>query len=190
MLKQLTSILLIGWLLAGCASQQTQLNTSTKTLERPAQGQVLVHFIRANDFSNKTAAIYNRENYLVSLNKGEHFTYATTPGRHVFMVTGGTPDVMTASLEANKVYFVHVKPTLGALKVNFDFKPYTVIDPKKKAQAQLWMQETNAVTVSAEGKAWAAQHAAQAKAAFDETYSDFLKRKSEDRTHIYKEDGL
>lgn len=190
MLKQLMSLVFIGWLLTGCASQQTNLNTSTSAVEKPASGHVLVHFIRSDDFSNKTAAIYNRESYLVSLNKGEHFTYATKPGRHVFMVMGGAPDVMTTSLEANKVYFVHIKPTVGVFKVNFDFKPYTVIDPKKKAQAQQWMKETKAVTVTAEGKAWAAQNAEQAKAAFDETYSEFLKRKSEDRTHIYKEDGL
>jgi hypothetical protein len=86
-------------------------------LLKPSPGKSLVYFVR---FSGTGALInfkyFHGDHYLGKFSGINYFTYETEPVEHVFWVGAENRDFLEASLEADQVYLVEVRPTMGAFK--------------------------------------------------------------------------
>ncbi|MBD3627905.1 hypothetical protein [Cyclobacterium sp.] len=99
----------------------------------PAEGKSLVYFVR----SSGTGALINfkyfdGENYLGKFRGRNYFMYECDPGEHVFWVTSENRAFVEASLMPDKVYFIEVRPTPGALKAAVRLIPIDGDDARSK----------------------------------------------------------
>src|SRR5690606_10628764 len=102
-------------------------------LPSPPEGKSLVYFIR----SSGTGALVNfkyfdGEDYLGKFRGKNYFIYECDPGKHVFWVTSENRDFIEADLLSGKVYFVEVRPTMGAFKAAVKLFPVANDDTRSR----------------------------------------------------------
>lgn len=192
MLKKLTSLIFFALVLVGCAGQQVNFTQpAADAINQPSERKALIYFFRAaDDGSQQTAHIFEGSNYIGSLKAGEHFTYTVNNERHVFMVTGDNADIMSSRISPNKTYYVRIQPKAKWFQQNVYFAPYSMLDPAKQTQVEQWLEHTTAVEANEAAQTWAEQTAEEHDQLFEKTYRQWLKRQADERTHLYKEDGL
>jgi hypothetical protein len=112
-------------------------NSYAQNLATPAEGKSMVYFVR----SSGTGALVNfkyfdGESYLGKFSGLNYFILECDPGKHVFWVTSENRDFVEAELLPDKVYFIEVRPTVGAVKAAV--KLFPVSSDNQKATAKLY----------------------------------------------------
>lgn len=91
--------------------------TKAQELQLPSPGKAKVYFVR---FSGTGALInfkyFHGQEYLGKFSGVNYFIYETVPGEHLFWVGAENREFLEANLEADQVYVVEVRPTMGAFK--------------------------------------------------------------------------
>ena len=105
--------------------------TQGQNLASPSEGKSLVYFVR----SSGTGALVNfkyfdGEDYLGKFSGKNYIIHECEPGKHVFWVTSENRDFIEADLLPDKVYFVEVRPTMGAFKAAVKLFPLANDDSK------------------------------------------------------------
>lgn len=103
------------------------LSSHAQELLKPSAGKSLLYFVRFNG----TGALINfkyfhSDQYLGKFSGINYFAYEADPGEHVFWVGAENREFLEATLEADQVYMIEVRPTMGALKAAVKVLP---IDP-------------------------------------------------------------
>lgn len=98
-------------------------------ITNPSEGKAVVYFVRATQLafainfeffdSSKLIGKFNGQNYM---------RYECAPGEHLFWARSENRDFITAGLEAGKIYFVEVVPSMGWGQAVVYLKP---VDPKE-----------------------------------------------------------
>ena len=112
-------------------------NSFAQNLATPAEGKSLVYFVR----SSGTGALVNFKyfdgnTYLGKFSGLNYFILECEPGKHVFWVTSENRDFVEADLLPDKVYFIEVRPTVGAVKAAV--KLFPVAADNQKGSAKLY----------------------------------------------------
>lgn len=112
-------------------------NSNAQNLASPSEGKSLVYFVR----SSGTGALVNfkyfdGETYLGKFSGLNYFILECEPGKHIFWVTSENRDFVEAELLPDKVYFIEVRPTIGA--VYAAVKLFPVGMENQKATAKLY----------------------------------------------------
>lgn len=107
--------------------------TLGQNLVTPPDGKSLVYFVR----SSGTGALVNfkyfdGEKYLGKFSGKNYFIYECDPGEHVFWVASENRAFIEADLLSGKVYFIEVRPTVGAFKAAVKLFPLANDDPKRR----------------------------------------------------------
>ena len=89
------------------------LLTTAQGFQKPAEGKVLVYFVR---YQGAVAMIdfkyFDGEKYLGRATMINYFVYECDPGEHVFWVATENREYIKGNLKANCVYVIEVRPYL------------------------------------------------------------------------------
>ena len=93
-------------------------NIKAQDYQTPSPGKSMVYFVRTSG----TGALINfkyfdGDKFLGKFNGMNCMTYECDPGEHTFWVAAENRRFVEADLQADKVYVVEVRPTMGAMKV-------------------------------------------------------------------------
>lgn len=110
-------------------------NSVAQQLATPAEGKSLVYFVR----SSGTGALVNfkyfdGETYLGKFSGLNYFILECEPGKHLFWVTSENREFVEADLLPDKVYFIEVRPTMGAVKAAVKLFPIAADNQKGTAK--------------------------------------------------------
>jgi hypothetical protein len=88
--------------------------------------------------------------------------YATTSGKHVFMVVSEEADFMEAEVDAGKTYYSIITPRMGIRRARFSMMPIKKDDSYKfntsSDDFKTWQSNTKVAVVTQEAKAWFEQN--------------------------------
>jgi len=123
-------MLLLG--MTGCAKQSRHMRRASSTTDTAANsGESNIVFFRSVKFGGgiQSPVIEADENgklsYVAIVSARAKYLHRTTPGRHLFMLSGESSDMLEAHMEAGKTYYVYITPGLGIFKARFYFKLVT-----------------------------------------------------------------
>lgn len=132
------------------------------TINTPQAGKALLYFVRTSQYAGPVPAdLYDGDTYIGSITFGEYIAYHATPGPHMFMVVGETAEFMPSELVAGKTYYANVRGHLGIWKARFHFSPQNGNLPQ--ADLNIAMSSARQVTLTEEGRRWAAENAAEVR---------------------------
>lgn len=109
----------------------TCFSLHAQEIAKPETGKSLLYFVR----STGTGALINfkyfhGDQYLGKFSGMNYFTYEVEPGEHVFWVGAENRDFIEATLEADQVYMIEVRPMMGAIKAAVKLFPVDPLDEK------------------------------------------------------------
>ncbi|MDR2695271.1 MAG: hypothetical protein LBC79_02690 [Deltaproteobacteria bacterium] len=147
--------------LAGCASKHMETATIGQNEDALADNQSAIIFFRDTSFGGAIQAplVESRGanvEFVGIISANTKLLHKTTPGKHLFIVSGESSNMLEADLAPKKFYYVRVDPKLGFAKARFAFEPVSVADEKLQkalsgctwvtsgATAQAWFNENQA----------------------------------------------
>ncbi|GAA0879691.1 hypothetical protein GCM10009119_26600 [Algoriphagus jejuensis] len=144
-MKKHTIFMMVFIMVFLCMSSQAQ------DLLSPSPGKSLLYFVR----SNGTGALINfkyfhHDLYLGKFSGMNYFIYETDPGEHIFWVGAENREFLEATLEADQVYMIEVRPTMGALKAAVKVFPIDPNDTKTVNRIQKILDKKPPIALDSE----------------------------------------
>jgi hypothetical protein len=174
-------------LMAGCAS--TPMEKLTAAPPKPAADQAQVVFMRDSFLGQAIqASVFDvttpSTQFIGVVTNKTKVAYATTAGKHTFMVVSEAADFLEADLTAGKTYYAMVIPRMGAWKARFSLWPVAK-DPSAKYSLQSkdfpsWLADTTWVANSPASKAWYEANKASVESKQKEYWAVWQKKSPED----------
>jgi hypothetical protein len=168
---------------------------------KPEAGKALVVFLRPSCMGGLVASsVFDAPDadtrFIGVVGCKERVAYQAEPGEHRFMIVAENADFLDAKLDADKTYYVLIKPRPGMWKARFSLIPihnkadagYSLLSEDFKE----WTNDTRLVALGAEAETWFAE----SKASVEEKKADYLvkwnKMLPEDRAVLVlnAEDGI
>lgn len=157
-----------------------------------AEGKALVFFMRPRRFEmftgggNQHAVIYDGDKYVGQLPAKYQLAYQAKPGKHNFMVMGGSADFLDANLKAGKKYYIVIEPRPGFTGLSFSMRPQNGQIDQEKLDA--WHKVMPQVEPNELGHSTAEKNEARRKKLKDDKYTQWLQK--EDRPTLKAAAGL
>ena len=127
---------------SGCGSAG-RVMTEAKLLSGPEQGKTLVTFIRPAWVGGAiTFGIWDSDNPVGVLARGQSIQYQTVSGEHYFLARAENWSCVKANLAPNRHYVIKANPFMGVWKARVALDPMTKSDydkPGKLKQVQEWL---------------------------------------------------
>src|SRR5215813_11048549 len=100
----------------------------------PSQGKAVVYFVRVSALGMVVPFTFLDSAKVIAKFNGSNYTrYECDPGEHLFWARSENDDFITAEVEAGKIYFVEVVPSLGMLYAKVFLRP---IDPAESDRVE------------------------------------------------------
>lgn len=194
-------ILIVSSLLFACAAKMPREIAEvdvTARVSRPSPGKSLVFFVRTAKFGGAVPSpLFDGDKYIgtiameydpkMGVKKKNYLAYQTEPGKHVFMTYSEIGDFLPAELLPNKVYFVQVRPVMGAMGARF------YLTPQNGQLNQSEIDEVVAlggqIRVTEEWKRWALDNTEVLQKFRSEWWQKWQARPANDRHELKKESG-
>jgi hypothetical protein len=179
LLRILSCIALLS-ALAGCATSTLMTEVASPEIRPPAPDKVKIVFMRTSLVAAHIPAeifevVDGQLNFVGELVKGTKIVYETTPGKKVFMASGGPADFMLGDLSGGKIYYSIVRPNYGTggmiptpVKAYATNREFSMASPEFTS----WVAETKLVAPNAEAKDWFSKE----KARYQDNYTDYWSR--------------
>ena len=194
-------ILIISSLLLACAAKMPREIAEvdvTARVSRPSPGKSLIFFVRTAKFGALVPSpLFDGDKYIgtiameydpkTAVKKKNYLAYQTDPGKHVFMTYSEIGDFLPAELLPDKIYFVQVRPVMGAMGARF------YLTPQNGQLNQVEIDEVVAlggqIKVTEEWKRWALDNAEAVQKFRAEWWPKWQARPASDRHELKKESG-
>ena len=99
--------------------------------------------------------ISGTENVLVGIVSSKtKVAYRVDAGEHLFAVGGESADMMKASVEAGKIYYVVVGPRMGVWKARFVLDPIRKNEVKENAKLAEWLKDCTPMEMADSAQEW------------------------------------
>ena len=168
-------LMLLG---ASCARRSGLMDARARgtCLPHPPADRAVVVFLRpAYTGYAISAAVYEGDQFLGIVMRHACLVHETPPGTHRYMVVSEASDFLDADVAAGKMYFVNVRPRMGAWRARFSLQPITPSSPRW-ADLTEWIDESYSVTSNASGNAWARENAASVEAKRQKYLREWLQK--------------
>lgn len=166
--------------LAGCTSSRMTAVSEPTAIANPQAGKATVVFYRSSGLggaiqSSVFDVTADPPAFVGIVSTGMKLAYATSPGRHRFMVIGESADFMDADLVSGSTYYALVAPRVGWWKARFSLRPRLADDQQTRDELTSckWYDNTPA------SYEWAQQHMAEVEALENKYLPEFLAKESE-----------
>jgi len=186
-------ILTLGF--SGCAGTVKHMNVASvdKTMEAPKNGKSKIVFMRPKAYGyavqSSVFEINNNQPSIVGIVPAKKkISYELEPGQHFFMVVGESADFMTATVEANKTYYVLVVPRMGLWKARFSLRPIHTNEFSTE-ELNAWLNECQLLEISEETQKWADENSDSTQSKYNEYYKDWMEKEAATRPALLIEDG-
>jgi hypothetical protein len=159
----------------------------------PAPDEAIVVFMRPSTFGfaiqSAVFDVTTPENKVIGVvSAKKKLAYRTTPGKHLFMVTGENADFMQADLRAGKIYYALVNPRMGAWKARFSLG--AVDRGVSPAQLNDWKNSCSWVEPSEATRQWALENAGSIQRKRDGYIQKWLAKPEAGKPTLSPEDGF
>lgn len=99
--------------------------------------------------------ITGAENVLVGIVSSKtKVAYKVDAGEHLFAVGGESADMMKATVEAGKIYYVVVGPRMGMWKARFVLDPIRKNEVKENAKLAEWLKDCTLMEMADSAQEW------------------------------------
>lgn len=180
---------------SGCAGKVRNMNVSSpnKKIEAPHKGKSKIVFMRPSSMgyaiqSSVFEINNNRPSIVGIVAAKKKVSYELEPGKHLFMVVGESADFMSATLEANKIYYALVTPRMGLWKARFSLKPVHSSELNSE-KFNTWLNDCQLVEISKDTKKWANENSDSIESKYKEYYKDWIEKDASKRPMLLREDG-
>ncbi|KPJ76367.1 MAG: hypothetical protein AMJ54_11950 [Deltaproteobacteria bacterium SG8_13] len=181
--------------LVGCAgtSKYMQDVTDPNIAYAPAVDEVIVVFMRPSTFAFAIQSglfdITTEKNDVIGIvSAKKKLAYRTTPGKHLFMVTGESADFLQADLQAGKTYYALITPRMGAWKARFSLAAVSKdIEPDKLNE---WKTACTWVETSEATRQWAKENAGSIQRKRSDYIAKWMAKPEEGKPTLAPEDGF
>ncbi len=188
-------VLVLALGLGGCAGKVKRMDVAPagKSIEAPQSGKSKVVFMRPSGMGyavqSSVFEIKNNEPSMVGIVAAKtKVAYELEPGEHLFMVVGESADFMSATLEADKIYYALVTPRMGWWKARFSLKPVHKGEWDSD-EFKSWLDDCQLVELSKETEAWAKENRASIQSKYDKYYNAWMKKEASEKPTLSPEDG-
>nr|WP_202410430.1 hypothetical protein [Pseudomaricurvus sp. HS19] len=186
--------------MVGCASNPMAVSNQT-TVTSLGDDKAQVVFMRDTFVGSAiNASLYDVTNeepvFIGIISNATKVSYATSPGKHTFMVVSEAADFMEADLSAGKTYYSLVTPRMGAWKARFSMWPiksssgaqYRTDSPEFKQ----WQANTKNAQLTEKAEAWFAANKSSIVAKQKKYEAAWNQKSAEDLAErtLNPEDGL
>lgn len=198
MFKRLFLILLLIFVVfsfVGCMSKYMKPADPDAIVKyKPSETESLVIFMRPSSFGGGIQSsvfdVTTDENVFVGIVSAKtKVAFKTTPGNHLFMVTGENADFMQAELIGGKTYYALVTPRLGVWKARFSLKPITK-DELKSEKFKEWDEACQFIENTDDSRQWAKNNASLMQHKRMGYYEKWINKSEGERPLLKKEDGI
>ncbi len=118
-------VLIILFLIAGCAGESQYMRKSTPPMGPPPD-KALVYFMRPSGLGFAIHfQIYDRYDLIGLSQAKSYFAYPCDPGKHLFIGVAENKRGVEADLEAGKSYYIITGVHMGGWKARMSFVPVT-----------------------------------------------------------------
>ncbi|MEX0830206.1 MAG: hypothetical protein WD032_08170 [Nitrospirales bacterium] len=134
-----------------------------QTLPEISGGKSQVVFFRSSSLGAAiSASLYDitqgEPEFIGIMENDTKIAYATSPGKHIFMVVSEAADFLKADLESGKMYYAIVTPRFGVWKARFSLRPIrrdgTTDYNTTTEDFEEWMEDTELVVNTEESHQW------------------------------------
>ena len=189
------TLLLLPLLLFGCtgAVRHMEAVATSDVVDEPESGKSVVVFLRPSRIGyavqSSVFEIKDDKPSLVGVVAAKKkVAYQLDPGEHLFMVIGESADFMSATIEANRIYYAIVAPRMGWWKARFSLKP-VVKDKLQSAQFNSWLQACKWVKKTPDSERWVNQNMSSIQAKYDDYYTAWIEKSWVDRPKLQMQYG-
>jgi hypothetical protein len=153
---------------------------------RPAAGKALVVFLRPEERAAAVqAVVYDGTQFVGVVSQSWAVAYDAEPGAHRFMVVSEAADFLDAELEPGRIYYVQVRPRMGAWRARFSFRPLSATADARSIDG--WLADSRLAAVNEAGQQWAERNRPSVlakKAAYEPKWLE-----KSDRPVLHADDG-
>lgn len=197
-MKKLISMVVVFsaiMLFTGCSGSVTnmQVLSQTQVVSAPEKDKAMVVFMRPSSMG------YAVQSSVFEMKKGtptlagivaakKKVAYQLDAGEHLFMVIGESADFMSATLEANKTYYVLVTPRMGVWKARFSLKPISK-EQFSTSEFNEWLNDCEWVGKTQASENWMSENMADISAKYTEYYADWMSKNESERPKLLMQDG-
>ena len=189
------TVILVLFLLAGCAGSSKYMRDipDPDIAYAPAANEAIVVFMRPSTFGFAIQSgvfdVTTDENEVIGIvSAKKKLAHRTTPGKHLFMVTGETADFMQAELRAGKTYYALVTPRMGAWKARFSLA--AVHGDMEPGKLNEWRNSCTWVETTEATRQWAKQNAGSIQKKREGSIEKWMAKPSADKPTLSPEDGF
>ena len=182
-------------MLIGCAGTSNYMQdvTDPNIAYTPAADEAVVVFMRPSTFAfaidSGVFDVTTEKNDVIGIvSAKKKLAHRTTPGKHLFMVTGESADFMQADLDAGKTYYALITPRMGAWKARFSLA--AVSKDTEPDQLKEWKNSCTWVVTSEATRQWAKENAGSIQRKRDGYIEKWMTKPDAGKPALAPEDGF
>ncbi len=104
----------------------------SQNIDPAPRDKSVVYFIRYSSLGGAmNFKFFDNTSYIGKINGAKYFRYECDPGAHVFWSSAENKSFIEAKLDTGKVYFIEVRPLMGAFSAEVDLVPVDYSNTKK-----------------------------------------------------------
>lgn len=159
-------------------------------LAAPPADKALVVFLRpAAGAKGIHSAVYQDEEFLLLMTGKTAYLRMVDPGEHRFMVVSEAADFLAADLDGGKIYFIQVKPRMGAWRARFSLHPI-LPETADWSKLQSWLNDVYLVEPNDAAGTWAEKNHASAMKKKSAYLPKWEKKADSEKPMLRKDDGV